>query len=158
VHGIDTTTSGISQPMAQVRSLITGFPSPSSIVIADDDATEFFSSGAGSYTGAWRFLDNTDGAVVTGLTLPGSWTVNITTRFESGIRAYRWVNEPSAFTSFSTATEPVILQAYPTPSMCRRDCTVPRCGDGRLDGGEVCDDGNTSGGDDCSADCRRVPG
>lgn len=33
-----------------------------------------------------------------------------------------------------------------------------RCGDGRLDPGEVCDDGNTLDGDGCAADCRSLDG
>jgi cysteine-rich repeat protein len=35
---------------------------------------------------------------------------------------------------------------------------VPACGDGILDGGEVCDDGNTVGGDGCAADCSSLGG
>jgi len=31
---------------------------------------------------------------------------------------------------------------------------APRCGDGHLDGGEICDDGNNVSGDGCSSDCR----
>lgn len=31
---------------------------------------------------------------------------------------------------------------------------MSRCGDGRVDPGEVCDDGNVQSGDGCSADCR----
>ena len=33
---------------------------------------------------------------------------------------------------------------------------VPRCGDGKFQGGEVCDDGNTVGGDGCAADCKSL--
>ena len=47
-----------------------------------------------------------------------------------------------------------VLTAFDTPSMCRKNCSVPKCGDGVLDGGEVCDDGNTVGGDGCAADCK----
>ena len=43
-----------------------------------------------------------------------------------------------------------------TAAACRTDCTVPTCGDGRFDAGEVCDDGNTVSGDGCSSDCRRL--
>ena len=57
---------------------------------------------------------------------------------------------------FGDLSRDVILNAYDTPSMCRLDCTVPRCGDRILDGGEVCDDGNTVGGDGCAADCRSL--
>src|SRR6185436_18768346 len=30
----------------------------------------------------------------------------------------------------------------------------PRCGDGHLDPGEICDDGNTASGDGCATDCK----
>jgi cysteine-rich repeat protein len=42
---------------------------------------------------------------------------------------------------------------------CRNDCTLPRCGDGIVDGarGEQCDDGNTISGDGCSATCQIEP-
>jgi cysteine-rich repeat protein len=53
-------------------------------------------------------------------------------------------------------TETAVLMAGDVPSKCRTDCTVPTCGDGILDAGEVCDDGNTTGGDGCSADCTAL--
>jgi cysteine-rich repeat protein len=49
---------------------------------------------------------------------------------------------------------PVTVRANDAPSACRLDCTVPRCGDGILDGGETCDDGNNVDGDGCNADCH----
>ena len=91
------------------------------------------------------------------MSLPGSWVVRVTPSFVMGINRFRWVNEPNAFTNFSL-TGDVTIRAYPTPSTCRLDCTIPRCGDGIHDGGEVCDDGNTRSGDGCSADCSRMPG
>jgi cysteine-rich repeat protein len=48
------------------------------------------------------------------------------------------------------------ITALDSPSACRTNCTVPRCGDGILDGGEVCDDGNVIGGDGCSVDCKSL--
>lgn len=36
------------------------------------------------------------------------------------------------------------------------NCTVGKCGDGKIGKGEVCDDGNTVSGDGCSADCKAV--
>jgi cysteine-rich repeat protein len=38
---------------------------------------------------------------------------------------------------------------------CRTDCRMARCGDGVIDGGELCDDGNTVSCDGCTFDCRR---
>jgi cysteine-rich repeat protein len=46
----------------------------------------------------------------------------------------------------------VELVARSSPAQCRIDCAIPSCGDGVLDGGEVCDDGNTAPGDGCT-DC-----
>jgi cysteine-rich repeat protein len=155
VHGIDFATTGVRQPRAQVDFDLTGFPAGTTLALSDDSAAEFGMSTATSYRGRWRFEDNTDGGLVNGLTLPGSWTITIAPSFVLGITRWRWVNESSFFTPFTLATN-VTIRAYDTPSMCRRDCTVPRCGDGVLDGGEVCDDGNTRSGDRCRADCSSV--
>ena len=35
-------------------------------------------------------------------------------------------------------------------------CIAMVCGNGLLEGLEVCDDGNTSSGDGCRADCRKI--
>jgi cysteine-rich repeat protein len=156
IHGIDLDTTGVSQPMASVRFDITGVPSGTMAVISDDPG-EFTQTSATTYRGVWTFVNNTDGGVLQGLPLPGSWEIHVTPSFLAGITAWRYVNEPASFTTLGTTRE-TVLRAYPTPSTCRRDCTVPRCGDGRHDGGEVCDDGNTRAGDGCSADCSRVPG
>jgi cysteine-rich repeat protein len=50
-------------------------------------------------------------------------------------------------------SQPVEIVASDAPATCRADCTIPRCGDGLLDPGEVCDDGNDQAGDGC-ASCR----
>ena len=39
---------------------------------------------------------------------------------------------------------------------CGAASCAPRCGDGKLDPGEVCDDGNTRSGDGCSSDCKTI--
>ena len=46
-----------------------------------------------------------------------------------------------------------ILNSDVRPDRCRTDCTLPRCGDRVVDGGEACDDGNDSDGDGCSGLC-----
>jgi cysteine-rich repeat protein len=53
-------------------------------------------------------------------------------------------------------TEPITIQAFDESSACRTNCTIPRCGDGILDGGEVCDDGNNRDGDGCAGNCRSL--
>ncbi len=40
------------------------------------------------------------------------------------------------------------------PSLCRPNCTLPRCGDRVLDFNEECDDGNNLNRDSCSATCE----
>ena len=45
----------------------------------------------------------------------------------------------------------------PVGSFCAADqdlCISFRCGNGRIEGSEVCDDGNNLAGDGCSLDCR----
>jgi len=116
---------------------------------------EFRATGATSYSGNWWFRDNTDGGIVRGITLPGDFTIRIRPDFMMGLSTWRWVNESSFFSPLNMSQD-VLLTAYPSPSMCRTDCTVPECGDNILDGGEVCDDGNTIGGDGCAADCSSV--
>ena len=53
-------------------------------------------------------------------------------------------------------TEPITIEAFDESTACRKTCVVPRCGDGILDGGEVCDDGNTRDGDGCASNCLRL--
>ncbi|RLB57437.1 MAG: hypothetical protein DRJ42_00420 [Deltaproteobacteria bacterium] len=116
---------------------------------------EFFPVGSTGYRGDWWFRANTDGAIVSDVPVPGNYTVTLDPTFRFGMTNFRWVNEGSIFTSLDMSTQVQITFAN-TPSMCRTDCTVPSCGDGILDGGEVCDDGNNVSGDRCSADCSTV--
>jgi cysteine-rich repeat protein len=44
------------------------------------------------------------------------------------------------------------------PDACRSDCSLPRCGDGVVDGAEQCDDGNATNCDGCSVNCVAEPG
>jgi cysteine-rich repeat protein len=156
IHGIDRDTSGLIQPTSDVRFDITDVPAGTTLAISDEPG-EFVRLTPTSYRGLWRFANNTDGGVIQGLPLPGSWEIRVMPNFVAGISRFRWVDEPASFTPLDLRTV-VIIRAYPTPSACRTDCTVPRCGDGRHDGGEVCDDGNQRDGDGCSADCSRMPG
>jgi cysteine-rich repeat protein len=74
-----------------------------------------------------------------------------------GITTWEHVDGDAATTKTGIQlAQPILLQAFDTPSACRKSCTVPACGDGILDGGEVCDDGNTVGFDGCAADCKSL--
>jgi cysteine-rich repeat protein len=44
------------------------------------------------------------------------------------------------------------------PDACRTDCSLPRCGDRTIDGGEQCDDGNLRNCDGCKVSCVSEPG
>ena len=155
-HGIDADATGMSQPKSSVTQHFLGLPSTVTIALTDDDASEFFFDSATSVTGAWTFDGNSDGGALSGFPLPGSWSVDVVPMFTSGIDSWRFfdgaaaVEIPLAFSTTATLT------AFPTPSKCRLDCTIPACGDGILDGGEICDDGNTTSGDGCSANCTTL--
>ncbi|MCC6336090.1 MAG: DUF4215 domain-containing protein [Myxococcales bacterium] len=72
-----------------------------------------------------------------------------------GITTWGWVRHDRTRIPL-VRTEPITIEALDTSSLCRTNCTIPRCGDGVFDAGEVCDDGNTVSGDGCSSDCRRL--
>ncbi len=154
-HGIDEDTSGITQPTSAVEMDVTGLPAGVAVELADDNSSEFFSAGPGVARGRWAFGGNSDGGVLGAFPFPGSWKVVVTPRFSSGISSWGWVTHTLVRTPL-VMTEPLTIEAFPAGTACRKDCTVPRCGDGILDGGEVCDDGNTIGGDGCSSTCTSL--
>lgn len=153
LHGIDRNESGISQGRGEVSQQFTGLPPSTQVLIADDNPDEFLLSSIDTAVGSWSFNDNTDGGVLGALAYPGSWTVGIASTFGEGIDAWDYVNQGPEFVSLVLTSE-AFLVARQTPSACRLDCSIPRCGDGITDAGEVCDDGNTMSGDGCTGDCR----
>jgi hypothetical protein len=147
-HGIDDDTGQV-QPPSRVEMDLAGLPSTWSIDLTDDAASEFYGTGASSAAGRWSFSRNTDGGVVGGLPFPGAWKVTVTPRFRSGISSWEWVRDDG--TRLALAMDQTLtIESFDTPSACRSDCTIPRCGDGLLDGGEVCDDGGAGA---CTPDC-----
>jgi cysteine-rich repeat protein len=152
-HGIDFTTTGLSQASGHITMDITGLPASAVVALSDDTPSEFFKLSATSVHGDWSFQQNTDGGVVSGLPFPGNWTLNVTPTLPAN---FKW-----QFEDGGSMPTPVVMggpsaqiQAFDTPSACRKNCSVPKCGDGVLDGGEVCDDGNVVSGDGCAADCK----
>jgi len=157
LHGIDLDSSGVMQPKGVVEQTFSGVPLGAGVVVADDGPHELASAVSLSIFGRWAFQGNTDGGAIGPLPFPGTWTIQVDAVFETGIDSWQVLGDTWAYESAPIdldAAAPAFLVAYETPSLCRRDCSVPRCGDGRLDGGEVCDDNNTSSGDGCRADCR----
>jgi cysteine-rich repeat protein len=153
-HGIDFNTSMQQQPPTDVLFDITGLPSVTLIAVSDDGPGEFNKTSATTAQGNWHFQANSDGGVLSGLPFPGNWSVDISPTFTNSITGFQFVNGDDSLLHLYIT--PVTLTAFDTPSPCRLDCTIPTCGDGVLDGGEVCDDGNTQGGDGCSADCKSL--
>lgn len=157
-HGVDFTGAGSpAQPASTVEFDIAGLPSGVGVEIADDAPSEFFLGPAGSGTafGRWSFDKNSDGGALGPLPFPGRWRITVTPRFMAGISTWGWVKDDGTRIALDM-TQPITIEALDTSAACRTDCTIPRCGDGRFDAGEVCDDGNTVDGDHCSADCRRL--
>jgi cysteine-rich repeat protein len=133
---------------------LSGLPASSVVALSDDTPGECFKSSATSVHGDWAFQQNGDGGVISGLPFPGAWTISIQSTFTGAITSWKYQNGGSMPATITLGGSTATLQAFDTPSPCRVNCTVPACGDGILDGGEVCDDGNVASGDGCAADCK----
>lgn len=154
-HGVDVDSTGIDQPKSHVSMQILHLPSQVLVSVADDKEDEFFKNTTESALGDWDFGSNTDGGALSGLPVPGSWSVDVIATFIQGITVWSYL-EGDATTVPLDGAAIANLSAFETPSACRLDCTVPACGDGRLDGGEVCDDGNQTNGDGCASTCKSL--
>ena len=152
-HGIDIDSTGVVQPKSFVRQLFEGVPAQAFVVLTDDNENEFFpGNGGGIFRGDWEFETNTDGGIIGGIPFPSSWSIDVTSDFQQGVDGWSYVDGTGTFISLER-DETATLTAFDDPSECRKNCTIPRCGDGILDAGEACDDGNTVDGDGCSSSC-----
>lgn len=152
LHGIDEDATGIAQPRSRFAQRFLNMPSTTFVELADDKPEELFKNDATTIIGNWTFHRNSDGGVISGLPFPGDFSIDIESSIFDGIDGWDYLDvelQPVTLARGGTAN----LTASGSPSSCRIDCTVPRCGDGRLDGGELCDDGNSSSGDGCSEGC-----
>ena len=155
-HGIDEDTTGITQPPGSVSWVFDGFPPNAFIAHADDTFNEFFPVGANGAEGIWTFNTNTDGGIVSQFQFPGDWTTELEVDFVQSIDIFEILDGGTlAFTDLSNE-QFVTFFARSVPAACRADCTIPRCGDGLFDAGEVCDDGNNQDFDGCAADCSSL--
>ena len=154
-HGIDEDTTGVTLDHGLVDMDLSGLPSETVVLLADEPQDEVFLDGGGEARGRWEFWRNSDGAVFGTIPFPGSWRIVVDVAFHDGIDRWGFVSRDGDVRSLSESDD-AVLQAYDTPSRCRTDCTVPRCGDGIVDGGEICDDGNATDGDGCSDACSSL--
>jgi cysteine-rich repeat protein len=153
IHGIDEDATGQVQPKSKARQDFFGLPGGTFVAVSDDNLDELTMPEPGVARGDWVFNGNTDGGALSGLPSPGAFVIDVVPGFVTGIDAWGYVDGAGEIVALDLQTTARII-ARGTPSACRLDCTVPRCGDGILDGGEACDDGNAEGGDGCAADCK----
>jgi len=150
IHGVDQDTSGLEQPSSTVQFLFSGLPESTAIGISDDSG-ELIMTSATTATGLWSFTNNSDGGVLDGLPLPGNWSITVEPFFIKGGWTWTWLEADGSVVPLDIS-QPLTIEAHATHGQCRPDCTIPQCGDGRLDGGEVCDDGQPSS-SGCSLNC-----
>ena len=155
IHGIDRTTTGEIQPTAEVEFEVFGLPEGTSLGISDDPG-EFYIDSPTSFYGDWWFKDNTDGGIIEGISYPNGWEIVVRPTWNYGLWEWVWVDQDSHIHQLDMNKD-LHIRAYLEPVLCRADCTLPICGDGILDPGEVCDDGNNNDGDGCASDCMSMP-
>jgi cysteine-rich repeat protein len=151
LHGIDLDSTGQDEGDGAVQQTISGLPSGAFIALSDEP-NELSVQAGGTVFGDWSYHHNADGGVLGGVPFPGSWEIVVDSDFIASATSWGYVDGDGMAISLSLPT--AILRAFEEPSACRTDCTAPRCGDGRLDGGEICDDANTTPGDGCAGDCK----
>lgn len=152
IHGIDQDTSGLDSGDCNVDQTFTDVP-PEAFIAISDESQELSSLGDGTFVGNWVYHHNSDGGVLSNIPFPGSWRIHVDSVPAACVPTWEAYDGEQMF---EILVPFAILEAHDTPSLCRLDCTVPRCGDGILDGGEVCDDGNNTGGDGCVANCSAI--
>jgi cysteine-rich repeat protein len=151
-HGIDENSSGESQPKSLVVMQFSGLPETTTVDVIDDDSqNEFTMTSSTEGTGYWNFTGNSDGVALGNLPIPDDWTITVSPAFRSGVSTWTWIQSDGSLVDLDL-TLPLTIQARSSHRQCRSDCTIPWCGDGILDGGEICDDGQPSA-LGCSADC-----
>jgi hypothetical protein len=139
-HGVDKDATGLEQPTAHVDMTFSGLPNAPNVCVSDDGG-ELVLTSPTTASGSWQFTNNSDGGVLCVLPFPDDWEITVQPRRFDGISVWSWVQGDGSLVNLDL-TAPLAIRAQSAPGKCRPDCTIPRCGDGILDGGEICDDGN----------------
>ena len=142
---LDQDSTGLEQPKSVVQFLFTGLPGGTTVAVADE-SDELLMTSTTTATGFWHFTNNTDGGALSDLPFPAAWEITVAPSFLDGITSWTWLQGDGSLIDLDL-TQPLTIKAHSYASKCRPDCTIPRCGDGILDGGEICD------GSGCSTDC-----
>ena len=153
--GIDEDGSGITVEHGLVAMDMNGVPDEAVVVVEDEPEQGEVRRIDDVVLGRWEFWRNSDGLMLEGLPFPGAWEVRASVVYGDGIRRWQFVGANGETVALDVDEE-ALLRARLTPAACRPDCTVPACGDGVIDAGEVCDDGNATNGDGCAADCSSL--
>jgi hypothetical protein len=153
-HGVDYDSTGLHQPKSQVVMSFSGLPDTTSVAVSDDP-DELLMTSATTATALWNFTDNSDGGVLYRFPFPGDWEITIVPSFIAGISTWTWVQSDGSIVNLDL-TQPLTIKANNSPGTCRLNCTTPRCGDGILDGGEICDYGSQPA-NGCGSDCMSYP-
>ncbi len=153
-HGIDGGTGGPQQPRSRVTMKIVDIPIGFTIDLSDE-AMEFTAADSQTAVGDWTFEQNSDGGIMGGLPFPGVWKITVFAEFTMGISKWGWVKDDLSREALDL-TQPLSIEAFDQSTACRTSCVIPRCGDGILDGGEVCDDGNNEPNDGCAPTCKSL--
>ncbi|MEM6787741.1 MAG: hypothetical protein AAF928_04745 [Myxococcota bacterium] len=155
--GIDEDETGITLESGAADLDLVGVPAAAVVVVEDEPGQDEVTREGDVVRGRWEFFRNSDGVMLEGLPFPGAWEITASVTLIEGVTQWAFVGAEGE----SVPIDPralAILRAYDVPSSCRPDCTVPTCGDGIVDGGEVCDDGNRADGDGCAGDCAALDG
>jgi cysteine-rich repeat protein len=155
--GRDAQIGQPSQPEGYASMTLSGLPLGTYVAVADDGQGEVKQVSSTQVECNWHFQSNTDGLLLSGLPFPGDWDITLDATFTQGIDAWYWYDPSTTFLPVKQSVfgPDLHLVAHSTASACRADCTVPQCGDGVWDAGEMCDDGNKDEGDSCASDCSR---
>jgi hypothetical protein len=151
IHNIDADTSGVQTGEGAVNQRFFDLPAGTVVEFADDRAEEFSLTDETTAVGTWEFNNNTDGGVMGVLPFPGDWAVRVESEFSPVIERFL-ARDPASDVELQLGAEPVFLVARSTPGPCNPDCTLSFCGDGTVDGGEVCDPGDPDA-PPCQPDC-----